>query len=231
MQCAITPNRRGKPCVAYSLAIASLSGSVTYSISRLWYLPPMAFRASLISFKACCEKYIYPFRRAYLTRLVTGFLGVSSRSRHPDVETNRRHSLHGPVLRIGSPTVTMAPTCRWRSRPQHQKRTKCIAANSALFDHFVSQQLHRNRYVEAKRPGRLHVDDQLELGRLHDRQISVLLAPENPAGQDTCLTVSVGDAWPIAHQAAGSSEFSKLECRRNRITSRQGSHLIKVAGK
>src|SRR5262249_36847682 len=75
MQCAITPNRRGKPCVAYSLAIASLSGSVTYSISRLWYLPPMAFRASLISFKACCEKYIYPSRRAYLTRLVTGFLG------------------------------------------------------------------------------------------------------------------------------------------------------------
>src|SRR5262249_39251440 len=126
MQCAITPNRRGKPCVAYSLAIASLSGSVTYSISRLWYLPPMAFRASLISFKACCEKYIYPFRRAYLTRLVTGFLGVSSRSRHPDVETNRRHNLHGPVLRIRSPTVTMAPTCRWRSRPQHHKRTYCL---------------------------------------------------------------------------------------------------------
>src|SRR5262249_38950413 len=34
-----------------------------------------------------------------------------------------RHSLHGPVLRIRSPTATMAPTCRWRSRPQHHFRT------------------------------------------------------------------------------------------------------------
>src|SRR5262249_6201274 len=49
-------------------------------------------------------------------------LGVNSmnlKNRLCDVETDRRHSLHGPVLRIRSPTATMAPTCRWRSRPQH----------------------------------------------------------------------------------------------------------------
>src|SRR5262249_15912709 len=40
-----------------------------------------------------------------------------------DVETDRRHSLHRPFLRIRSPSATMAPTCRWRSRPQHHKRT------------------------------------------------------------------------------------------------------------
>src|SRR5262249_12779105 len=53
-------------------------------------------------------------------------LGVNSmnlKNRLCDVETDRRHSLHGPVLRIRSPTATMAPTCRWRSRPQHHYRT------------------------------------------------------------------------------------------------------------
>ncbi len=43
-----------------------------------------------------------------------------------DVETNRRDSLHGPVLRIRSPPWrprSVALTCRWRSRPQHQNPT------------------------------------------------------------------------------------------------------------
>src|SRR5262249_49441466 len=40
-----------------------------------------------------------------------------------DVGANRHHSLHGPVLRIRSPSATLASTCRWRSRPQHQKQT------------------------------------------------------------------------------------------------------------
>jgi hypothetical protein len=52
----------------------------------------------------------------------------------PLVETDRRHSLHGPVLRIRSPSATLAPTCRWRSRPQHQKQTKCAAANNMLLE-------------------------------------------------------------------------------------------------
>jgi hypothetical protein len=35
---------------------------------------------------------------------------------------------------------------------------------------------------QAECVGGLEVDDQLELGRLHDRQVGRLLAPENPAG-------------------------------------------------
>src|SRR5262249_23124544 len=61
-------------------------------------------------------------------------LGVNSmnlKNRLCDVETDRRHSLHGPVLRIRSPTATMAPTCRWSSRPQHHNRTfPCRIARS-----------------------------------------------------------------------------------------------------
>ena len=31
----------------------------------------------------------------------------------------------------GRPTATMAPKCRWRSRPQHQKRTSTVSADLA----------------------------------------------------------------------------------------------------
>src|SRR6516162_8891533 len=43
-----------------------------------------------------------------------------------DVETDRRDPVHATLLRIvvtPAATTSMALTCRWRSRPQHQKRT------------------------------------------------------------------------------------------------------------
>src|SRR5262245_41308582 len=40
-----------------------------------------------------------------------------------DIETDRRDRLHDCLLRIRSPSATLALTCRSRSRPQHQKAT------------------------------------------------------------------------------------------------------------
>ena len=40
------------------------------------------------------------------------------------------------------------------------------------------------RHVEAERLGGLEIDDQLELGRLRDRQVGGFGALENPAGID-----------------------------------------------
>src|SRR5271156_2110256 len=51
---------------------------------------------------------------------------VNLKNRLGDVETDCRDRLHGWLLRIvGASTAptSMALTCRWRSRPQHQKRT------------------------------------------------------------------------------------------------------------
>ena len=45
---------------------------------------------------------------------------------------------------------------------------------------------------EAERPGGLEVDDQLELGRLHDRQVRRLFTLENATGIDARL----GDTHP-----------------------------------
>src|SRR6266498_885359 len=58
-----------------------------------------------------------------------GVNAMDLKNRLCDVETNRRDSLHGPVLRIRSPPWrprSVALTCRWRSRPQHQLRTHAV---------------------------------------------------------------------------------------------------------
>src|SRR5258706_2456276 len=51
---------------------------------------------------------------------------VNLKNRLGNVETDRRNPLHGAILQIvvtTAATTSMALTCRWRSRPQHQKRT------------------------------------------------------------------------------------------------------------
>ena len=64
------------------------------------------------------------------------------------------------------------------------------------------------RHVEAERLGGLEVDDQLEFGRLLDRQVGRLLALENAAGVDASLLVRIRDVGPVAHQSADFGEFA-----------------------
>ena len=49
------------------------------------------------------------------------------------------------------------------------------------FDHLVRAGKHRGRHGEAQHERRLRVDDELELARLHDRQIRGLRAFEDAA--------------------------------------------------
>src|SRR6266699_1613548 len=51
---------------------------------------------------------------------------VDLKNRLRDIETDCRDRLHDWLLRlVGALTapISMAPSCRWRSRPQHQNRT------------------------------------------------------------------------------------------------------------
>src|SRR5262245_59331145 len=57
---------------------------------------------------------------------------VNLKNRLGDIETNCRDRLHVWLLRIvGALTAptSMALACRWRSRPQHQKRTNAPQQN------------------------------------------------------------------------------------------------------
>ena len=61
--------------------------------------------------------------------LAGGINSVDLEDRLRDVETDRRDRLHDWLLRIvGALTAptSVALACRWRSRPQHQKRTSAL---------------------------------------------------------------------------------------------------------
>src|SRR3954447_16957194 len=81
---------------------------------------------------------------------------------------------------------------------------------------------------EAKHLGGLEVDDELELGGLQDRQVGWLLAFENPAGIKTYLTVGIGDAGAVTHQAARVSEFPQAVARRKSMPRGQCNDLLLV---
>jgi hypothetical protein len=76
-------------------------------------------------------------------------------------------------------------------------RTKCIAAKQRLFDHLVCKQLHRVGHLDAERLSGFEIDDELEFGRLHHRQIGRLLAFENPTDIDAHQTIHVRQAIAV----------------------------------
>ena len=53
-----------------------------------------------------------------------------------------------------------------------------------LFDDLVRLGGEAGRHLDAERLGSLEVDEELELGRLHHRQVPELLTLENPAHVD-----------------------------------------------
>ena len=74
--------------------------------------------------------------------------------------------------------------------------------SNRLLDHFVGGREQFVRHGEAEHPGGRGVDDQLELGRLHDRQIGGLLALENAAGIDAELAKAAGTAYLTVRAAS-----------------------------
>src|SRR5262245_60505321 len=62
--------------------------------------------------------------------------------------------------------TSLALTCRWRSRPQHQNRSGATAANLRLLDHLVSAGEQPRRQLQSERLRGDPVHDEIELGRL-----------------------------------------------------------------
>src|SRR5205814_7944668 len=82
------------------------------------------------------------------------------------------------------------------------------------------------RHGEPERLGGFEVDQQLEFGRLLDRQIGGLLALEDLPGINTGLAEHPGDARSKADQAAGDDETAEFTDHRNRMAECQGHELV-----
>src|SRR5262245_21418323 len=93
------------------------------------------------------------------------------------------------------------------------------------FDHLVGDGEQPGRKAEAEYLGGVEVDHELELGRLHDRQIGGLLALENPASVDTGLAICVGKARSVAHQTASFHILAPGIDRRHLMVRRQRNEL------
>src|SRR5262249_17719241 len=94
------------------------------------------------------------------------------------------------------------------------------------FDYLVGACRERRRYLDPERLRGFQIDDELELGRLHDWQVGRLLALEDARGIEIDLTVGVGYARSIAHQTTGLDEFAQFVDRRNGVVGRKRHELF-----
>src|SRR5262249_59601196 len=76
------------------------------------------------------------------------------------------------------------------------------ASRGQSFDHLVGDGEQRRRHGEADRAGGLVIDDELELGRLYDRQIGWLRTLEDAAHIDAGLAKPVRYVRSVSHQPA-----------------------------
>src|SRR5262249_6293716 len=84
----------------------------------------------------------------------------------------------------------------------------CTAAILSLFDHLVGSHLHDQRHGKTEPLGGLEVDHELEFGGLYDRQISRLLALENPPRVHADLAIGISNAGGVAYQTPCRGELA-----------------------
>src|SRR5262245_61298953 len=97
--------------------------------------------------------------------------------------------------------------------------------HSCSFNHLVGGDEQLVGHSEAQHPGSLVIDDQLELARLHDRQLRWLRALENAAGIEADLTERIRYVGSVAHQAADFSYVTVRKYRGERVSRRQVDQL------
>src|SRR5215469_8208424 len=90
------------------------------------------------------------------------------------------------------------------------KMRRITRAVSSLqsFDHLVGGNQQLVGHGEAEHPGGLGVDDQLELGRLYDRQVRGFGALEDATGINADLTIHIHNVASVGHQPAGLDKFT-----------------------
>src|SRR5215475_2961973 len=94
-------------------------------------------------------------------------------------------------------------------------RTSLRLAHS--FDHLVGDGEHAGRDGQGERLGGPHIDYQLELGRLHHRQVAGFVTAQDAADIEPGLAIGVPVVGAVTHQATGSGIAAVGEDRGQRM--------------
>ena len=105
------------------------------------------------------------------------------------------------------------------------RQDRCTDMPEPLLDHVIGECEQCGWHFDAERHRRLQVDNELKLGRLHDRQVGRLGALEDTAGINADLTKRVCEAGSVAHQPASFHVLTLRISRGNLVARRQGGKL------
>src|SRR5262249_52555863 len=94
---------------------------------------------------------------------------------------------------------------------------------------FSCLQEKRVCHGNAKSACGLEIDDEIELGRLQNRQVGRFFALENSANVDAQLMLGVTEATSIAYQASINGVLPGGEYRRHRVAREYGAEPFAVA--
>src|SRR2546427_12236157 len=99
----------------------------------------------------------------------------------------------------------------------------------SLLDHLVRQDQERWWHRDPERLGGLEIDDQLELHRLLDGQVSGLAALQNLVHVGGGAPVEIGVIRAVAHEAASLRDLPPPEHRRQPVRYGQLGHALGYA--
>ena len=135
-----------------------------------------------------------------------------------------RVRLFAPLrAKITSSAQSLSPSGRAQPRIEPVNPNRTALMNSRLL-HSITSSARASRvgwHIEAEIRGGLEVDHQLELGRLHDRQVRRLCSSEDTTYIDAHLSPSIGDIGTIAYQPASFWNFARCRYHWNDMPRRQ----------